>query len=118
MAKLDGVRLSRDNRSRSTAKLNGVRLSRDNGKRSVAMLGGVSRRRRRMAGDSGKLDERQVSRGSSTVGLLNSSSSTDVTVTTQGEGNREDTFLKKKPTALSKSACSKRLLQACGIRAF
>ncbi|EIW70212.1 hypothetical protein TREMEDRAFT_61971 [Tremella mesenterica DSM 1558] len=38
-------------------KLDGVRLSRDNGSRSTAMFGGVSRRRRRMAGDSGKLDE-------------------------------------------------------------
>ncbi|EIW71483.1 hypothetical protein TREMEDRAFT_60409 [Tremella mesenterica DSM 1558] len=42
---------------RSTAKLDGVRLSWDNGSRSAAMLGGRSRRRRRMAGDSGKLDE-------------------------------------------------------------
>ncbi|EIW70176.1 hypothetical protein TREMEDRAFT_61940 [Tremella mesenterica DSM 1558] len=56
-ARLDGVRLSRNNGSRSTAKLDGVRLSRDNGSRSAAMLGGVSRRRKRMAEGSGKLDE-------------------------------------------------------------
>ncbi|EIW70213.1 hypothetical protein TREMEDRAFT_61973 [Tremella mesenterica DSM 1558] len=56
-AKLDRVRPSRDNGSRSTAKLDGVRLSRNNGSRSAAMLGGVSQRRRRMAGDLGKLDE-------------------------------------------------------------
>ncbi|EIW70690.1 hypothetical protein TREMEDRAFT_61200 [Tremella mesenterica DSM 1558] len=63
-AKLDGVRLSRDNGSRSTAKLDGVRLSRDNGSRSAAMLGGVSRRRKRMAEGSGKLDELFDSRDS------------------------------------------------------
>ncbi|EIW70174.1 hypothetical protein TREMEDRAFT_61937 [Tremella mesenterica DSM 1558] len=54
---LGGVRLSRDNGSRSAAMLGGVRLSRDNGSRSAAMLGGVSRRRKRMAEGSGKLDE-------------------------------------------------------------
>ncbi|EIW66993.1 hypothetical protein TREMEDRAFT_64858 [Tremella mesenterica DSM 1558] len=56
-AMLGGVRLSRDNGSRSAAMLGGVRLSRDNGSRSAAMLGGVSRRRKRMAEGSGKLDE-------------------------------------------------------------
>ncbi|EIW67243.1 hypothetical protein TREMEDRAFT_64491 [Tremella mesenterica DSM 1558] len=46
-----------NNGSGNTAELDRVRPSRDNGSRSAAMLGGVSRRRRRMAGGLGRLDE-------------------------------------------------------------